>query len=464
MEEVGQWPVYAARLFRYAHFEAYYHNIVYTSLVRYTSQHRENEGLYKHIRGIYNPVQRLVDLYVAKVYGGPLDLETLDGGAIPFAGLDDRLRTAILQTYTWSNWATKKSLYVRHGAMKGDTAIKIVDDRVRQQVRLEVLDPSKIKAVDRDEMGNAQSVEIEYERDDPVTGKSYTYTEIITPQWFYTFKDGEPFAYVDDLTGEPVSEWPNEYGFVPLVVVEHKDLDLGWGANAFHSQVRKIDELNDGASLLNDQLRKTINPVWYFAGVTKADDLDASADDKDEMSAIYGPADSEPAAMVANIDAVAAGENLQAMLAELERDMPELALHRLREAGNLTAPGVRAGYSDAIDRIVEARGNYDDGQVRALLMALAIGGYNNYRGFEGFDLGVVTSGAVDFHIAERPVIKDSLTRQQRLDYLLQSKAPATAVWTELEVDEQTQNKWLDELASDRAAFDARLDADLENAL
>lgn len=448
-EELG-WETLDARLFRYYHADAYYNNTIYSTLVAYAAQHKQLKGLYKYIRAVYNPVARLVDLYVAKCYGGSIDMENLRKGALPIAQAEDPLRAAIRQMVIWSNLVTQKSVYVRNGAKFGDAVIKVVDDRARRKVRLEMLSPAIIKHANFDEVGNVKTVTIEYYRYEETqyspTGpifeqKTYCYTEYIDGEKFQTFRDGKPYAYYEDAAGNPVAEWPNEYGFVPLVIVPHKDVGLIWGANVFHTSVSKIDELNDAASLLNDQVRKAVNLVWYYAGVAKKDELNISVDQKDGIPAVYGPVGSQPHPMVANLDLAAALQNVQAILIEIERDMPELSLHRIREGGNLTAPGIEAGYSDAIEKIVEARGNYDDGLVRALQMGISIGGYNRYDNFLPFSLDSYRMGNLEFTIAERPVVKDQLSRKERLDLLKQSGAPSRAIWKELDVPDDTIQEW-----------------------
>jgi len=425
------WDAYGARLSRYQMFEHYYANTVYSRLALSSASHKHLESLYKHIRAIYNPVKRQNDLLVSYVYGGSLDMEHLSGGAIPLVFDNKALQGALRNVYTWSRWSEQKSLFVRQGALYGDVGLKVVDDRAAQKVRLEVLHPSKIKAVDTNSVGDVKAVVIEYEITAPPSAsvllpdrmtwtpdKSYTYTEMIDAQRFQTLRDGKPFAYYADASGALVSEWSNEYGFVPLVLAKHADMGFEWGGNAFHSALRKIDEINDSASILNDQVRKSVNALWYFAGVRANTELVASTDDRDKVPAIYGPAESQPFAMVFPLDIPGASANIRDMLMELERDMPELALQRVREqGGSFTAPGIRAAYSDAIGRIQEARGNYDAAFVRALQMAVSVGGVGGYRGFESFSLASYASGEIDMHVLDRPVIADSLSSQDRLTAL-----------------------------------------------
>lgn len=438
MEEYG-WDDYYYRIWRYSHYESYYLNTVYSSLLTYAGVHKETEGLYHSIRGIYNPVSRQNDLLSSYVYGGGIDMERLQTGAIPIVTDNEALRDAIRQLFIWSRWGENKTLFVRWGARLGDVAIKLVDDRERRRVRMEVLHPGKIREAQFDEVGNVKSVIIEYERtEDPDVSamqagkfgvkeqgrKSYVYTEKIDREKFQTFKNGEPFPYFNDANGNPVAEWDNEYGFVPLVIASHKQTGLQWGANAFHNALRKIDEINDAASLINDQVRKSVNLIWYFAGVRQTSEITTNTVDaegrprKDVVPALYGPADSQPFPMVGNLPIDQALNNMREMLLELERDMPELSLQRIREGGSgMTAPGVRSGYSDAIGRIEEAQGNYDHALIRASQMGVSMGGYNGYDGFQGFTLDSYDRGDLDFWVKPRPVIADELTKQERVTAL-----------------------------------------------
>jgi hypothetical protein len=408
------WDAYASRLFRYGHYEQYYHNTVYSALEKGAALHRGREKLYKHIRAIYNPVARQNDLLVSLIYSGALDLDGLTGGAIPLWFDNPAAAPALRRILTDSRFGGLKSLYVRFGALYGDVGLKIVDEPARSRVRIEVIHPALIRDIAIDGGGEVESVTLEYARADP-DGEAYTYTETIDRKRFRTFKNGAPHAFHADLNGRRVASWANPYGFVPFVLAGHKPVGGIWSMNAFAHALRKIDEINDLASLLNDQVRKSVNTMWYFAGVRGSGELVAAVDDKDALPAIYAPPDSQPHALIADAplgDALAA---LRELLAEVERDMPELALQRIREnRGELSAPGVRAAFSDAIGRVADMRAGYDHALARALTMAVEIGGWRGYAGFEPFSLGSAARGDLALLIRDRPVIDESLSAVERL--------------------------------------------------
>lgn len=438
------WDDYQARISRYDLYETYYTNTAYTSFAKHLTFFKRNRRLYRNIRGVYNPIFRLIQLYTAKLYGGFLDYDKLEEGAIPIEGADDTLRAAIRQLWQWSNWGSKKSLYGRTGAKLGDVFIKIVDEPLKERLRMEVVHPAKVKYVDFDGAGDIRKIIFEYpcteeivNDNGTITLKPYTYREIITPEKFYTYKNGQPFAYHLDYDGTPLTEWDNEYGFVPVVMCQHIDEGFKFGATNFSTLLHKIDELNDVVSLLDDQIHKTITPIWAFVGATGKDvikvapkETGSSTTDRDQVPAMYLPdGASNPFAMVAQINIADTIAQINELLKEIERDLPELVLHRIREGGAMTAPGVRAGFSDASDRIIEARGNYDAVLVKAQKMAIAIGGYRGYRNFEPYSLESLGDGSLDHYIGERPVIPDELSKKEEYDVLNTAGAP---IWLILE--------------------------------
>jgi hypothetical protein len=94
----------------------------------------------------------------------------------------------------------------------------------------------------------------------------------------------------------------------------------------------------------------------------------------------------------------------------------------------MTAPGVKAGYADAIARFVEARARYDDALVRLDQMGISIAAYHGYEGFEAFSLDSFAAGDLAHTVGERSVIEDALTLKERVEALTASGAPAWLIW------------------------------------
>lgn len=434
--DVLQWDDYGYRMRRYLMYSRYYNNRIYFDPHMLATIQQMRPSLYKHIRGVYNPVNRLVRVDVAKIYGGNLDIELLRDGAIPIEQADDGLRTAIRQLWKDSNWQKNKTLYVKYGAIFGDSAIKIVDDVSSAKVRMEVLDPRKIVDIRLDAVGNVKVIRIEYQRIDEETGKEYTYAEEINGDWFVTYRDNDEYAYFMDGNGTPVSRWRNEYGFVPVVLVQHVVTDGVWGENPYHASLSKIDEINDQSSLLNDQVRKNINPLWFASGVSSGTNLEVQAADRDGIQIIKasgsatGPVPTMTP-MIAPLDIANTSANIRDLLTELERDLPELLLARMLDTGDVTATAIRTAASAGVARIEEAMGNYDDALIRAQMMAVSIGGYRGYDGYTGFSLDSYARGDLAHFIGLRPVIEDELSKLEKLQAMQAASVSKRLILQEL---------------------------------
>lgn len=451
------WDDYSARLARYEILEGYYHNLAYHKIMQYAQSLKVEEQLYKHVRGVKNSGKRLVETHVSKVYGGALDTQKGEAGAIPLDTKDERLRQAIIQGWRDSQWGQKKSLYVRYGAQKGDSFIKIVDDIQKRQVRMEVVDPAKVKKIIKEADGTIIYAEFEYYIRDMDSGFNRLYREVIDVEKFQIFTRETinlygkampqivPFALYTNGRNEAVSEWPNPYGFVPLVHVQHTDMGLCYGASVMHGLLQKINELNDLHSIINDAMRNqaqlplvTINAKIETLdfGTDRSTSSDSTIDTpkKDTMKVLnLTGTDVDLKTLAPTLDIGASMLNVENIEAEIEKDSPELALHRLRDSGNLTAPGVRSAYDDAIGKIQESRGNYDTGTVKAQQMLVAIGGMRGYDGYQGYNLLSLENGALDHQIKARPVISDSLSLSEKLDktFMAMDKSAPQTVYIEM---------------------------------
>jgi hypothetical protein len=416
---------------RYMVFERYSNNTIYVEL---DSIARRDQKLYTHIRGIYNPVNRLIKLEAAKTYGGQIDWTgKLRTGAIPVEGADDQLIEAIIQVLKWSNFGTQKTPYVYQGAKYGDSFLKVIDDFERGRVRLEVLDPREVKECEFDAVGNIKRIVIEYERvekDEKGKDHIYTYREEIDQQTFRTFKGKDPFAfysgyYTDPITGEtrlePLDTWPNPYGFVPVRHVPHLKSTGDWGMTSFQASLSKINELNDLASITHDGVRIAVDPVWALIGGRMPENSKSSEGERDKVPVINIPIGGDIKALVTTLDIAGSMLAIDKIIGEIERDMPQLSLQRIRESGgNASGVSIENSYSDASDLLIEIQGNYDQGLIAATQMAMTIGGMRGYDAFRGITKESYEQGALDFYIKPRDVFSDRLTSDRKIELLLQA--------------------------------------------
>lgn len=426
---------YAARMTRYSHNELYATNTIFTALELYRQQHKNEHDLYRHIRPIKNPVARLVKMEVAKTYGGNIDYANdLKGGAIPFVGASPRVIKAGKQLYNWSNMGAIKNQIVHQGAVYGDAFLKIIDDTEAGKVRIELLDARKVKDVTFDPVDNINSIVIEYNIWNPTTKRDEKYTETIDKEWFRTYKDDQPFAYYKDASGSLVWEWRNDYGFVPVRLIKHQEtVNAQFGATSFSTVIYKIDEAMDVASAIHDFIRRNVNPPWAMAGDFKlapgGTKITNPSEERDEQPFIKLPAGTTVTSLVHPLNLADAMVVLNDQTDEIEKDLPQLSLQRIRErSGDVSGVGIRMLYGDASDELLGIQGNYDAGVLAVTQMGITIGGMRGYRNFEGFDLNSYADGEIEFSIAPRPIFPDEIDKQQKITLVLQAAdSPAMRV-------------------------------------
>ena len=434
---------YDARAFRYAFFWAFYENTAYQELVHtWASTFKTREGLYKYIRGIYNPSARICNFTRDHIWAGRLDIQ--DGqatakGALPIVTDNDALRLPIATLWQASNWQANKDLTSLWGSVYGDVGLMVVDDPARRKVSLRTINPGNLLEVERDYSGNVKAYTLEEIRlsgdeDDP--DQEVTYREEATREGvnviYRTYKDGKLFDW-----GNGAAAWSVPYGFIPLVVIPHIDVGLKWGFSELHTGRVKFAEVDDIASKLSDQIRKTVDAKWLASGVddprkkqrslqmttgTPTDDRPYPG--REEEHILYAPAGASMTALVANLPIEATGNEVQRMLDGLADDYPELSLIKMSIRGQLSGVALRTAREPVADKIIERRGRYDDFLVRAQQMAIAIGGWRGYEGYAGFNLDSYRQGALDHSIGDRPVFKSSF---------LDDVEQASALWGAAEI-------------------------------
>lgn len=114
---------------------------------------------------------------------------------------------------------------------------------------------------------------------------------------------------------------------------------------------------------------------------------------------------------------------IDAIIKEIERDYPELRMMALDEGGgNISGRALRLARQPAETKVNQRRPGYYNALVRANQMAMAIAGFNGYKGFGGFDLNSFDKGLLDHSIGQMPIFA-----VDPLDALEISKESATII-------------------------------------
>ncbi len=470
---------FGARKIRYEILWASYENTLYRNLHTWAQAYRKSYQLYTYIRNIYNPTYRLVEFYRTMIWGGLLDADAGDSGALPIATKVDALRLALVQLWRDSNWAVNKDIVTMQGAALGDMGIRVVDDPKREQVRLELVHPSTIKSI-RCENGIIKAYEIEEIREHPDNGKDVTYLETCErgegeDVIFKTYANGKPYAWYEAGT-----EWSVSYGFVPLAVIQHNNVGLGWGWAESHPLRSKLNEIDDIASMLHDYVRKAVNPQWAVFGTAppkgsgdvRATRAKATADrrepGREEMPMLYFPTGSDVKPLTTNLVQVAeTAQEIQNLLQEIERDFPELQ-HDIWSADAISGKAMIEARQRVEAKVGQRRQCYDSVLVRCHQMAVAIGGERGYTGYGGFDLQSYKAGKLAHSIAKRPVFSTSARSELEEEKMLWETveiatrsgiAPETVLRRRGWTDKQLEDYGVQRLAAIKAKQEDRIPKD-----
>lgn len=417
------WADFTSRQTRYAVLWAFYENTAYRNVHSWSTGLRSAYGMYKYSRNIYNPAYRLGSFWQTHLWGGALDMAAGDGtevpSAMPIVTANERLRPAIGQVWRNSNWMSRKGIATLWGATMGDVGLRVIDDTDRKKTYIGVVHPSSIESVDLDPFGNCKGYVLREARLDPVFGREEVwYREEATREGdevvYRTYKNDALFGW----DGLP-AEWAEPYGFVPFVLVKHNDVGMDWGWAELFPALSKVREVDDLASKISDQVRKMVDAPWLFAGVEKprttptttgtAASVSSKAEPgREEIPALYGPVGATATPLVAQLDLAAATGHVAGILAEIERDYPELKQDSANATGDRSGLALEIDHQPIEDKVIERRANYDDGLMRVQQMAVAIGGFRNYDGFSGFDLDSYGRGDLDHTIDPmRPVFRET---------------------------------------------------------
>jgi hypothetical protein len=245
----------------------------------------------------------------------------------------------------------------------------------------------------------------------------------------WNFKHDPQVANDTQSLGEPDEvKYITDFGidFIPIVHAKFRDVGDDRGEACFDAVLDKIDEANRVATRLHQMQFRHNQPKWALAA-NAVDPISnrpipapqigsgrtARADGEPNTVTIGGevyvrlPGSTTLTPLVAQLDYSSMLATLQDHLAEVQKDLPELAYYELRSSGaELSGRAIRLLLSDAIDRVLEARGNAYQALQRANAMALTMG--KNAGLFTDFDAAwSYEEGSFDHSFSDLPVIVSS---------------------------------------------------------
>jgi hypothetical protein len=436
---------------------AYFSNTAFDVLDGYWQAYKAQNGLNRFHRSIINPWFRLSKFYVGAVYGAgglSFDGKPLPEGirnAIPLA--EDTAENILIgtsQLMRWSNWLVGKNLQVQNAAAVGCSCIEVVLDNARGHVMAEHHWPGHMKDMDNDGQGNIKSAVLEWDiiekepQAPPKVGEKRTDAKYRTYKfrkemvggdngYIATFKDGQ--LWDPSGTGSGLQE--NPWGFVPIVWVQHEDIGTGFGLPAGWAIQGKIDQINDMASLLFDQVQKIVKmPILLQSNKQMPQEItprNTQATNQQIMTEQDAQKGREEVpfievgmgggAVLVPLDIAQGMETLAVMIEELEKDTPELSMwsQARQSGGDTTGEGMDRQMGDINGRYIPIMQTHDMATTKWLQMGMTMAGWAINAGlwgprgrltkdqlkFADFTLDSYKAGELDFDIVPRPLISPS---------------------------------------------------------
>lgn len=422
-EGLGDFDEYAARRARYAINWAHFEGTQYERLQSFAQAYKQDKGLYRAIRSIYNPTYRIASFYWTYLLGGSVVIDAdgaaTDQGALPIETDNDALRLALGALFVDSNMQANKDVIALRGAVLGDTLLRAIDDPTRGRVTISRVHPGSIYDIEKDDAGNIRGYDLREWRTDPAGADLFRVTRKVQYREtcerdgdlvvYRTYKDGQPFAWNDDQG----AEWSEPYGFVPMVHIQHRDIGGDWGWAEFHPTLSKIREVDDLASKVDDQIRKAVDPAWLLSGVDNPNSAvsvsrqTATSNKPDpireETPMLYGPVGATATPLMTTLNLEGSLSHIKNILGSIEGDHPEIKLMILRAQGTTSGAALRTAQEPVEVNVRQRRAAYDEGLTRIAQMCISIGGWRGYDGYQGFNLDSYAAGNMAMRIADRPV-------------------------------------------------------------
>lgn len=373
--------------------ETYYLN---NDLYRQVMFALQTEGIWhESMKELRNPTYAAVEFYAMTLWSGQLP------EALPIEADNEKIIEPIHAIWKWSNWQQRKQTAVRQFAMCGDMFIRIgvkMDDGGSiHRVFLQVVRSKNVTDFDTDEQGNV--IWLRYDapmtkRNEDGTESAFTHTEIWDPEQVRMWEHDGPLDVDIDTLPDPdeaqsITMAKLGIDFVPWVAAPFRDIGDKNGLPLIWPVLSKIDEANREVTRLAEMMFRHNKPLW----VASANQLDAQgrpmgapsfsvrgidSDDSDAVKMadqdIYRmPGMSTLQSLVPNLNYAAYLDLIQAQIAEIEVDLPEVRYYKLMEPGSISGVALQLMMGPAIGRALEARGIAEHALERAHAMALTIG-------------------------------------------------------------------------------------------
>jgi hypothetical protein len=384
------------------------------------------------MKGFRNPAHRAVEFYVAKLWPGTLP------DALPIKTENEKIVAPIQQVWKWSNFGSSKQVSARWVSEYGDWFCKVATNAQTMggatvpatRVYFQNIKPEYVTDFETDERGFISFIQVEIQKKKKVNGLTVNYLHVET--WsdeaqLYRRYELQVGQSIDNT--KPVEEIPlSDFGidFAPFVHARFQDIGEKRGIGCFVHVLDKVDEANRMATRLHQILFRYNKAIMAVSANGNDKDgrplpppMIGSGDDEvelpedDELFTLPGMA--SLSAMVPAVDYDSYINEIAAQMDEIKQDLPEIKYFQLDSSSQLSGKAIRLLLGDAVDKVIECRGNMESALARADAMALTMGKYANLKGFA--DIGDFDNGDYEHTFEERDVIAGGPVEKAEQDLL-----------------------------------------------
>lgn len=371
---------------------AYYKNNIYKSIDeggyrKFINDRLGPDAKVGGLTGLYNPVERAADTYQYVFdgrFGNEIKIDPkLDDDKTP---VNKKILEPIEQIWKWSNMTEEVELLDRYTPVLGSCGLRVVMENNpavnNRRVYLSVEHPNVIRDVETDARGNITQLVIEYDRlegsmreEDPQEWHSYV--EYMSKDVFWMQRDGDWWNMNTNsaVDTREEAEVTNLAGFVPYVIVRHRNVGSTFGVPCFYGQEEKIDHINALATHLAHQVHRHVTATWLLeAGGPPPNFVELG-----DMNIVYIQRElgqtnaARLEAMVANLNLEQAGGLIDRLQTQLSNSMPELTATDGEFLSHQSGGTVAHLRTPAEQRLTKGRASYESAVVKAQKMALSLG-------------------------------------------------------------------------------------------
>lgn len=331
--------------------------------------------LYNFVRSFFNPVGQTVDMDVDCIFGDDgVSFDLKDNKSD-----DSQVQQVLDEIIERSHFETELVNMLRCGVVTGDTYLCVMPDLYTREVTVYHY-PSDLARVlyNPHNRNEVMMGVVSYDYDELVEDaegntetEQHNRTDVFTPEWLYTFRDGEQF----DFDGVP-SQRENIMGVVPLVHMKNLDVGSDKGIPTFNNVIATLDNVNEVVAFLVNIVKMNADPPVIAEGVNPEDLRKGDPSNPNEQTVFYiSSVDGKSGPSMYLLEWKGNLPDVLGLLKQVKDDvidsLPEMHVSKMQQQGAYSGQALNAMMFAFVRKIGRMRKYYRARVAQVLQMALA---------------------------------------------------------------------------------------------